>query len=218
MTGIYIRFAADSLTIEKCSDQSFDGANGYAFRFPDADAPVDPDPVEVGARAAAKAMRFDFDEQCGYETEAEHCDSSTCIGGLNEDHHPEDCRDYMRHIARAVLAAQEPAARPFFNDTALGSLDYRKSWPRSATPCELVPLWAGEFATHADWVNFATKRLTGTTGTYGVEAKAICVDARGRRCLGGGDMARARDEDAFPVRYFFECVDPASVARNGEAA
>ncbi len=104
MTGIYIRFAADSLTIEKCSDQSFDAANGYAFRFPDADAPVDPDPVEVGARAAAKAMGFDFDEQCGYETEADHCDSSTCIGGLNEDHHPEDCRDYMRHIARAVLA------------------------------------------------------------------------------------------------------------------
>ncbi len=94
----------------------------------------------------------------------------------------------------------------FVNDTALGSLDYRKSWPRSATPCALVPLWAGEFASHADWVNFATKRLTGTTGTYGTHAAAICVDALGRRCLGGGDMARARDEDAFPVRYFFECV------------
>lgn len=170
------------------------------------------DAVELGAHAAARALGFVFDEQCGYETEAECCDSSTCIGGLNEDHHPEDCRETMRRIARAVLAAQPPAARPFFTDTALGSLDYRKSWPRSATPCELAPLWAGEFATHGDWVNFATKRLTGTTGTYGTEAQAICVDARGRRCLGGADMVRARDEDAFPVRYFFECVDPAAGA------
>ena len=94
----------------------------------------------------------------------------------------------------------------FINDTALGSLNYHKSWPRAASPCEMVPLWAGEFASHADWVNFATKRLVGTTGTHGVDAKAICVDALGRRCLGGADMARARDEDAFPVRYFFECL------------
>lgn len=98
------------------------------------------------------------------------------------------------------------AGIPFFNDTSLGSLNYHKSWPRSASPCEMVPLWAGEFTSHADWVNFATKRLVGTTGTHGVDAKAICVDALGRRCLGGADMARARDEDAFPVRYFFECL------------
>ncbi len=104
MTGIYIRFADDGRSIEKCSPERFEGVNGYAFRFPDADAPVDPDPVEVGARAAAAAMGFDFDEQCGYETEADNCDSSTCIGGLNEDHHPDDCREMMRHIARAVLA------------------------------------------------------------------------------------------------------------------
>ena len=106
----------------------------------------------------------------------------------------------------------------FVNDTSLGSLDYRKSWPRPATPCELVPLWAGEFVSHADWVNFANKRLIGTTGTYGNEAKAICVDARGRRCLNGGDMARARDEDAFPVRYFFECVEPAAAGVSESAA
>lgn len=104
MTGIYIRFADDGRSIEKCSPERFEGVNGYAFRFPDADAPVDSDPVEIGARSAAAAMGFDFDEQCGYETEADQCDSSTCIGGLNEDHHPEDCREMMRHIARAVLA------------------------------------------------------------------------------------------------------------------
>ncbi len=79
-----------------------------------------------------------------------------------------------------------------------------------------MPLWAGEFNSYEDWVNFARQRLTGTTGTHGVEAKAICVDARGRRCLSGGDMMRARNEGAFPVRYFFECIDPA-VAREEKA-
>lgn len=211
MTGLYIQLSDCGQHIRKWSHQRFDDANAYAYRTqPDGLLPADE--VEVAARAAARALGFDFDEVCGHETEEEACDSSTCIGGLNEDHHPEDCREMMRKIARAALATQPPAARPFFSDTALGSLNYRKSWPRSATPCDLAPLWAGEFATHGDWVNFATKRLTGTTGTYGTEAPAICVDARGRRCLGGADMARARDEGAFPVRYFFECVDPRGAA------
>lgn len=80
------------------------------------------------------------------------------------------------------------------------------SWPRAATPCNLVPLWAGEFVSHSDWVNFATKRLTGVRGSVGEEVRAICVDALGRRCNCGGDFMRARDEDAFPVRYFWECA------------
>lgn len=105
----------------------------------------------------------------------------------------------------------------FFNDTSIGSLDYRTSWPRTATPCDLVPLWAGEFASFDDWVNFATQRLTGTRGMYG-EAKAICVDARGRRCSSGGEFMRAREENAFPVRYFFECVEPAVAAAAQDAA
>ncbi|MFS0736973.1 hypothetical protein ABC347_07975 [Sphingomonas sp. 1P06PA] len=86
-----------------------------------------------------------------------------------------------------------------------GSLDYRVSWPRPATPCDLVPLWKGEFASHADWVNFATKRLTGTHNGRS-EVKAICVDAFGRRCHDGGDFMRADQDGAFPVRYFWECV------------
>ena len=79
------------------------------------------------------------------------------------------------------------------------------SWPRPATPCDLVPIWAGEFRDHADWVNFATHRLTGVRGTNGEPVSAICVDARGRRCNNGKDMMRARDDGAFPVRYFWEC-------------
>lgn len=96
-------------------------------------------------------------------------------------------------------------------DPSRGSLNYRISWPLDATPCNLIPLWAGEFRDFNDWVSFATTRLTGTTNQRGVEAKAICVDARGRRCIMGADFMRARDENTFPVRYFWECV-PASEA------
>jgi hypothetical protein len=84
-----------------------------------------------------------------------------------------------------------------------------KSWPRPATPCTLVPNWEGEFASFADWVNFASKRLTVCTGSVGQNVAPICVDALGRRCHIGKDFMRARDEAAFPVRYFFECTEPA---------
>lgn len=84
-------------------------------------------------------------------------------------------------------------------------IEPRKSWPRAATPCELVPAWAGEFVTFADWVNFATKRLTGTTcPRWGVEIPSICIDSLGRRCTTGGHFMRARDDDSFPVRFFWD--------------
>jgi hypothetical protein len=90
-----------------------------------------------------------------------------------------------------------------------------KSWPRAATPCDLIPKWEGEFCSYVDWVNFASKRLTVARSTVtGAQVPAICVDAFGRRCTCGGDMKRADEEGAFPVRYFFEC-EPA--ARTGSA-
>ena len=85
------------------------------------------------------------------------------------------------------------------------TLRYPTGWPRAATPCTLVPMWAGEFKDHADWVNFATCRLTGCRGSVGEEVKAICVDSIGRRCNVGADFSRARDEGTFPIRYFWEC-------------
>jgi hypothetical protein len=85
------------------------------------------------------------------------------------------------------------------------NVDQPTGWPRPATPSNLKPRWAGEFASHADWVNKATVRLTGATGSVGQDVPPICVDAQGRRCHVGKDFARARDEDAFPVRYFWEC-------------
>lgn len=80
-----------------------------------------------------------------------------------------------------------------------------KSWPRPTTPCDLVPRWEGEFRDHSDWVSFASKRLTVAADSNGFELKAICVDTLGRRCANGRDMARARDEGTFPVRYFWDC-------------
>lgn len=81
-------------------------------------------------------------------------------------------------------------------------------WPRPATPCDLRPLWAGEFRDFSDWVNFASIRLTDCQHRLGGAVPAICVDALGRRCWIGADFHRARDEGAFPVRYFWECEPP----------
>lgn len=93
------------------------------------------------------------------------------------------------------------------------TISYRTSWPRPATPTNLQPKWAGEFRDHADWVSFATTRLTGTYDKLmGDELRAICVDAKGRRCTMGGHFKRAQEENAFPVRYFWECEPPATVA------
>lgn len=94
-----------------------------------------------------------------------------------------------------------------------------KSWPRPATPCDLVPNWEGEFRDYQDWVNFAHKRLIVASDSNGNQLSAICVDILGRRCANGRDMARARDEGTFPVRYFFECMLPVHVnTPEGEAA
>lgn len=64
-----------------------------------------------------------------------------------------------------------------------------------AEPTSLTPDWAGQFTTFPTWVNKASSWI---------DDKAICIDAKGRRCLRGADFMRARDEDAFPVRFFWE--------------
>lgn len=53
----------------------------------------------------------------------------------------------------------------------------------------------GSFSSHVQWVNKAASWI-GWTG-------AKCYDAQGRPCRNGGDMARARDEGAFPVVWYF---------------
>lgn len=54
------------------------------------------------------------------------------------------------------------------------------------------------FETFQTWVNKASSWLT----RY--EGKAICFDAKGRHCQNGGDFMRARDEEAFPVRWLWD--------------
>lgn len=91
-----------------------------------------------------------------------------------------------------------------------GYITPRASWPRPATPTTLEPRWAGEFISFDDWVNFATKRLTGTNDPLmKAPVGSVCVDAFGRRCTMGAHFMRARDEGAFPVRYFFDCAPAA---------
>jgi hypothetical protein len=53
----------------------------------------------------------------------------------------------------------------------------------------------GEFTSFQHWVNSATSWIGGTN--------AFCADALGRRCRIGADFMRARDEGAFPVRFWF---------------
>jgi hypothetical protein len=117
-------------------------------------------------------------------------------------------------------AAVSQEARPE-GPSPTGWIVPRKSWPRPATPADLVPNWAGEFRDFDDWVNFATNRLTGTYDPMmGNEVSAICVDALGRRCSIGGHFRRAKEEGAFPVRFFWDCSlpDDQSASERSDAA
>lgn len=76
------------------------------------------------------------------------------------------------------------------------------------TPLEgWTPKWAGQFDTFQDWVSHASRALTGEVDSNGYRLAGFCVDAKGRRCHNGRDFMRARDEEAFPVRYFFHGED-----------
>lgn len=70
--------------------------------------------VEELARALSRRHGLIFDEVCGYEAGGEECDSSTCIGAMDEDHDVEWNRESYRRDARAILpiiATREAAAR-----------------------------------------------------------------------------------------------------------
>jgi hypothetical protein len=55
------------------------------------------------------------------------------------------------------------------------------------------------FDTYAQWVDKAPSWL----GQRGPHEKAICLDSRNRLCAIAPDFARARDEEAFPVRWLW---------------
>lgn len=97
----------------------------------------------------------------------------------------------------------------------LPSKQRSRPWNNPTPLINFVPEWLGQFDTFDDWVNHAHRALTDLTGNFGEEIKAVCVDAKGRRCNIGGDFMRARDEGAFPVRYF---VTGSIVSTQGGAA
>jgi hypothetical protein len=107
-------------------------------------------------------------------------------------------------LVSAILALD--AAEPVRPSRTTDRLDHPTGWPRAATPTDLRPIWIGEFCDFNDWVNFATNRLAGCRDPHvGGAVQLVCIDALGRRCTMGAHFMRARDEGAFPVRYFWEC-------------
>lgn len=59
--------------------------------------------------------------------------------------------------------------------------------------------WDGEFETYDEWARL---------GPQAPYRSAIFVDGRDRPCITEQDFARARDDNAFPVRYRWEATDP----------
>jgi hypothetical protein len=115
----------------------------------------------------------------------------------------------MNDATAADEGMTKPVTLPLLTnvDTAAGYVQPRISWPRETTAPALEPAWAGEFRSFDDWVSFASKRLTDagrTDTTYATDIPAVCIDAKGRRCTNGGHFMKARDEDAFPVRFFWD--------------
>ncbi|RUX08045.1 MAG: hypothetical protein E5V51_00265 [Mesorhizobium sp.] len=77
-----------------------------------------------------------------------------------------------------------------------------RPWIDPTPLVNFTPDWLGQFDSFDDWVNHATRAIGDLTGSKGEKISAVCVDAMGRRCHIGADFMRARDEAAFPVRYF----------------
>jgi hypothetical protein len=59
--------------------------------------------------------------------------------------------------------------------------------------------WHGEFETYDEWARF---------GPQPPYRSAIFLDAQARPCITQKDFARARDDNAFPVRYRWETTEP----------
>lgn len=82
------------------------------------------------------------------------------------------------------------------------SKDRPRPWYNPTPLAGFAPEWLGQFDSFDDWVNHATRAIGDLTGSRGENISAVCVDSLGRRCHIGADFMRARDENAFPVRYF----------------
>lgn len=53
----------------------------------------------------------------------------------------------------------------------------------------------GEFTSMEQWIHKATSWIGGTN--------PLCADAKDRVCRNGGDFKRAKEENAYPIRFWF---------------
>ena len=95
-----------------------------------------------------------------------------------------DCPAYTADQVRAAILADRARLAPA---------------APSGEAVALVPKWEGEFTNFQQWVNKARSWLESPS-----HRPSVCIDAKGRRCAIGKDFMLARDEDAFPVRFFWE--------------
>ena len=68
------------------------------------------------------------------------------------------------------------------------------------TQVRLTPNIVGHFDSYQQWVNKGASWLA--SPQY---RGAMCIDAKGRRVAMGADFMRARDENTFPVYFFWDC-------------
>ena len=54
----------------------------------------------------------------------------------------------------------------------------------------------GEFHSFQHWVNHATSYIGGMN--------ALCADSKDRRCSMGSHFMRARDEETYPIRFWYD--------------
>ena len=59
--------------------------------------------VEALAARMAEADQIDWNETCGYQTDQDDCNSSTCVAAAFEDHDAEWARNFYRRFARTAL-------------------------------------------------------------------------------------------------------------------
>lgn len=77
-----------------------------------------------------------------------------------------------------------------------------------------IPVEGQSFSSQQDWVNRATRALTGhpsylntehgeTKGWRGPHFTALCFDQAGNRMRNGGDFMRATEEGTYPVWWIW---------------
>lgn len=115
----------------------------------------------------------------------------------------------------ALLYVQEPPAQAHVQPQADHIADTSNMVSAPMVSLALGPV-AFEFSSFQHWVNKAQGWFRGLalTNRNAALKRYLAIDAAGRVCMNGGDFARARDEDKFPVRVHL--IDAAPDEANPE--